>query len=951
MGTFGPHYSLGDCMKALFVSFGLVFSLNSTAQILERLALDQSSSEVSWESIENDFVKVIYPLSMRGESVYIANLVEHYSQHVGLTYEIQTPKQFTLVVRPEMAEPNGFVTLAPRRSEWFASSTFSSFVGASEWYQTLAIHEYRHVMQYDHFKRSTVKWLSYAFGDTGTFVGLFFGLQPWYFEGDAVWAETKYTDAGRGRSPLFLGRLKAQVLGEEIPSYDEFVNGTYNTVNASHYMYGYVLISAATNKFGEDFWKNVTRDVAVFPHPFRFYSAFRKFSGESFFDFYNETMRDLRKQWVTDREPSLTPVDYRENIYPSVANGSLYYLHKDLNSYWALYKDKQKVTDLSFSKELAQLSVAQDHAVYAQFLPDYRYNYRGSSDLMLIDLKSGRKTQITHGQRYYSPRLTRDGKRILAVEFTQAQQWNIVELDLQGKKLRKLHVNDHRVAEVYPLNENEVIAIVADMTGHKSITRIHLGGQSSKTLMPASRNNIYALNVDQNENVFFEAQFKGHVDIFKLDQLGALAQCTQAKLTATSPASDGTHVYYSHQDTYGSRIEKVALQDCKPLPPESLVAFNYLGDSASDNLNKFALQDFAEQSSLFTENEAQYKRRSHGDLDRRLFVPHSWTFISGNGFDLSAASDNYLRTLGLRASLGVSAAENANYQSFAIDYKRYYPVFSLNGGIRERAVKPYDSDRKLNWKEKEVGLTMTLPHIKRWDLYTFENALALSANYIDTAHYQLDDNNLGAAGVNFHQTSAEFSTKIAKDPVARSIITPWELSYHARYDNAADLRASETASSYRFFHHAHVNTPGIWRNNGVRLTFDQEVQKADGAAYRFAPAYATPTGYVFSRGYAYESIPEYRKASANYVFPLAYPDLAVGALVYIRQIFSNAFFDTTALESSFQQKTLNSYGLELEFETKFFRLIPLNIGVRHSTKMSENDESVFDIYTNLSTLI
>ena len=153
-------------MKALLIGLGLFISLNSKAQIIERLALDQSSSEVSWESIENDFVKVIYPRSMQAESVYIANLVEHYSHQVGLTYEIQTPKRFTLVVRPEMAEPNGFVTLAPRRSEWFASSTFSTFVGASEWYQTLAIHEYRHVIQYDHFKRSTVKWLSYAFGDT-----------------------------------------------------------------------------------------------------------------------------------------------------------------------------------------------------------------------------------------------------------------------------------------------------------------------------------------------------------------------------------------------------------------------------------------------------------------------------------------------------------------------------------------------------------------------------------------------------------------------------------------------------------------------------------------------------------------------------------------------------------------------------------------------------------------
>lgn len=937
-------------MRALLIACLLLLPIAASAQILERYSLDQSSSSVSWESIENDFVKVIYPDYLQTESVYIANLVEHYAKQVGLTYEIHTPKQFTLVVRPEMAEPNGFVTLAPRRSEWFSSSTFSTLVGSSEWYQTLAIHEYRHVMQYDHFKRSTVKWLSYGFGDTGTFLSLFLGLQPWYFEGDAVWAETKYTDAGRGRSPLFLARLKAQILGDEIPTYDEFVNGTYRTVNANHYLFGYVLISAATTKFGDDFWKKVTRDVAVFPHPFRLYSSFRKYAGVSFFDFYQDTMEDLRKQWENDREPELIPEDYREHVYPTYANGALYYLRYDLNSYWALYKDKTKITDLWFQKSLVQLSISRDRAVYAQFLPDSRYNYRGSSDLMLVDLKGGDKKQLTTGKRLYSPRLDKDARRILAVDFTDDHAWNIAEFDLQGKELRKLHIKDHRVSEVFPLNDTEAVAIVADLSGHKSIQRLALDGSSAKTLLPASRNNIYALSVDVNENILFEAQSQGHVEIFKLDPAGALAQCTQAKITAASPSSDGTYVYYSHQDTYGSRIEKVALQDCKPLSTEALVAFNYLGENPSDNLNKFPLQSFDEQTALYSKNADTFKRESYGDFDRRLFVPHSWSFLGGNGFVLSAASDNYLRTMGLRASVGASAAENADYQFFAIDYKRFYPVFSLQGGIRERSVRPFDDDFDLNWKEKEVGLTMMVPFVSRFDLYSFVTALSLGASYLDTDHYQFDEENLGGAGVNFHQSTVEYSLSLVKDPVARSIITPWEFSYHVRYDNAADLSNDESASANRFFQHAHVNTPGIWSNNGVRVSFDQEVMRDNTSVYRFSPANASPTGYVFSRGYGYESIPEYRKVTANYVFPLSYPDLAVGGLVYVRRIFSNVFFDSTALESSFTRATLNSYGAELEFETKFFRILPLNVGVRHSTKLSEDNEGVFDIYTNLSTM-
>ncbi len=112
-------------MRAILL-LTLLYPFMSTAQE-HPLELTQSSPAVEWETISNDFVQLIYPKYLRKKSVYVANLIEHSSQVVGQTYGIQKPRTFPLVLRPEMAAPNGFVTLAPRRSEWFRNSTYNSY--------------------------------------------------------------------------------------------------------------------------------------------------------------------------------------------------------------------------------------------------------------------------------------------------------------------------------------------------------------------------------------------------------------------------------------------------------------------------------------------------------------------------------------------------------------------------------------------------------------------------------------------------------------------------------------------------------------------------------------------------------------------------------------------------------------------------------------------------------
>jgi len=258
----------------------------------ESPSLSQSSPAIQWRIITTPFVRVVYPSYLEQTGNQVANLIDHYSKTVGQSYGIDAPRQFTLVLRPETAEPNGFVTLAPRRSEWFLNKAVTPLVGGLEFTQALAIHEYRHVNQFDYLNQRFTKFIYFLFGETGQAIATNIGVPDWFYEGDAVWAETTNTDGGRGRSPRFSERLKAMLTSQQIPSYDQMISGTYKTAWPNHYVYGYFLVTRAYRLYGKDVWRRVLSETASFAlNPYLFYSSFKEVTNQSFDDYYDETMK------------------------------------------------------------------------------------------------------------------------------------------------------------------------------------------------------------------------------------------------------------------------------------------------------------------------------------------------------------------------------------------------------------------------------------------------------------------------------------------------------------------------------------------------------------------------------------------------------------------------------------------------------------------------------------
>ena len=935
------------------VSLFFLFSVNfASAQVGP---FDQSSADTQWKTIENDFVKVIYAEQFKNRAVYVANLIEHYSKVVGLTYRVPVPKKITLIIRDEMAIPNGFVTRGPRRTEWYNSSAYSPIVGSTEWLQTLSIHEYRHVIQQDSFNHATVKVFDFLMGDLGISLLEAFSKQSWMLEGDAVWMETKYTDAGRGRAPRFLARLKALLLAQDVPTYDQFISGTYRNRLVDQYVYGYILISKAYQQFGEDFWDKVNTRLTKNPTPWGLNSAFKRFAKMSFEQFYYQTFHELQKEFRKDAMPEVPATDYTVATNPKKIGADLYFVQYDLNKVPAVYKTSagktEKLLDIPFSDDLSRLDYFGKKAVYSEFTPHWRYGFKTYSDIVLVDLEKESLHTITSGERYYNPHFNLDGTKIIVTEFTRDSAWRIVEMDLDGKILRTLSIKDLNLVEAVALDADRLAVLAIDHSGYKSIVSLSFGSDTVTTLLPASRNNLFALQSNDKGEVLFEGQYKGATEIFKMNtQTQATVQCTKSKISSYSATFGTDAVYYSEQTPYGNRIAKFDPANCATIATGELVDFKYLGDNPSDKYNDFAPLSFPEQKEAYTAPAGKYSEQDYGSFDARGFTPHSWSFLGGRGFQLALVTDNYLRDFGSQILIGTSAEENTPMSAFQIDFKKFWPVLSLLGDYRDRSSQVMGTKDDLTWREYSYGVGITLPYSFKVHNYSGILGVVYQAQRLHTQDFELEEVEVaGNPSSDYVSQLVSLQFMFAKSAATRALVSPLSLTVIANYEDVSGINDNSLPGSYRAFGNMALTLPGFFTNNGIALRASGQKNREGTGNYLFPPPIIDATGYVYSRGFTYEPADEFGKVSANYLFPIAYPDINAGMYIYVNRIYMNLYFDHTKYTIADEGTNLNSYGAELAFQTKILRFLPLTMGLRYVHKLDPDiDETGFYLGTALT---
>jgi hypothetical protein len=90
--------------------------------------------------------------------------------------------------------------------------------------------------------------------------------------------------------------------------------------------------------------------------------------------------------------------------------------------------------------------------------------------------------------------------------------------------------------------------------------------------------------------------------------------------------------------------------------------------------------------------------------------------------------------------------------------------------------------------------------------------------------------------------------------------------------------------------------------------------------------------FANSRGYDEYYFSRMWRASANYHFPIAYPDFGVANIIYLQRLRGSLFYDFTRVYSKNKQATkdLRSTGAEIYFDTKLWNELPVSFGIRGS---------------------
>ncbi len=285
----------------------LVVSLRAAAQTLP--VLDQNPASLPWYRLQTPHFRVLYPAGFEAPAQRTAHRLESLYEPVGASLN-RKPRPISILLQNQTTVSNGFVTLFPRRSEFFAVTPQDpGLLGTYNWLDLLAVHEYRHVVQNEKALQHYGRVLYTLLGNNGLFFPLV-TVPDWFAEGDAVSTETLLSTSGRGRIPNFDLGMRANLLAGRNFSYQKAVSGSFRDNVPNHYVLGYFLTTQVKLANGPDAWSRIlNRNYRRFPWPFAFSKSVRNETGTDVDALYRQTMADLTETWQKQQESlALTPV-------------------------------------------------------------------------------------------------------------------------------------------------------------------------------------------------------------------------------------------------------------------------------------------------------------------------------------------------------------------------------------------------------------------------------------------------------------------------------------------------------------------------------------------------------------------------------------------------------------------------------------------------------------------
>ncbi|WP_346318296.1 hypothetical protein [Chitinophaga sp. YIM B06452] len=928
-----------------------------------------------WQQVNTDTVRVIFPYGMEAQGRRVADLVQHMSRYNTGSLGPRVRK-VNIILQHQTLQANGYVQMGPFRSEFFITPPPNSTdLGSINWLDQLALHEYRHVVQNNNFRKGVSKLFSILGGELGQGAANAVAVPDWFWEGDAVTMETALSLQGRGRLPAFFDGFRALTLADKKYSYMQVRNGSYRRYMPNHYHTGYLMSSYGRLQDGKDFWKDVTDDAVRYRGVFYpFSQSLKRRTGKNAAAFFAASLDHYRKAWEPKQQEAadtLTPAGRTVSNYRyvyAVDDSTLIYLY---NSYKQLPAFKLRYAD--GREELVArpgigfddyFSYRNNRILWTESRYNPRWNRIDYSVVKIYDRQTGRAATLQHERRCFSPDLSHDGKMIVVNAVTPEQQYRLEVLDAATGQLKGALINPGNWYYTYPKftdDDQYIISAIRNQQGKMALIRqkvdiLETGKDGAikgkwrsypplpdagsfsvgskwdtgdtardrylsllesmgeiKVLIPFGTPTIGISSVKGN-TVYFQASFSDADNVYAVSlDGGPVQQVTHRPNGMSHMAVQNDKIIFSEFTSEGYKLLQKPLEGSTPFDPQQ------------DHHSAWLKPDLGEEGNILDKVpagnlEVRKYRKTH-----RLFNFHSWIpSINDPEYGLYLYGDNVLGTLQTAIGAYYNTNENSPAVSGQLTYAGFFPYLRTGADYRMDRYLFVNDTVQVQWHELDWFGGMSIP--LTFSAGKYFTGLTVSGNYHEVnrtragnSKYRFRDSH-----IQYLDLGLSFSNQRIK--ALQNIYSHFGQSLSVRYNKSVNNVEAE-----QLYGRLDLYLPGISANHS--LVLQGAFQQRDTML-----RYSFTDNFVYARGYSKPFYEHIWKVGANYHFPIAYPDWGFANLLYFSRIRGNAFYDYSSAYNfrSRQDITYASTGGELFFDTKIGNVLPFTFGMRYSYLLNTN---------------
>lgn len=891
-------HRLMGCALAMFL--GTLSWQTATAQYYD---WGQNPASVKWNKVRTPNGNYVFPRTYDRHAARIINYMDTVRPHIGNGFELG-PMKMPVMLHTQNFQSNGLVMLAPKRTELIVTPSLSPY--ATPWTKQLAIHEYRHSVQYNNLKRGFVKYLSALLGEQGSLVGTIL-LSYWFLEGDAVLAETQMTEFGRGLQPSFTMPYRAFCLEGMEFSRDQYFCGSFRYPMPGQYELGYQIVSYADTKYGHNAWGRVAKDAARNPIMFftnhfwlnkKYYTTPKKL--------FHETFDDLWKLWrsLPQVDNSSVPIVSAGRSYTTytspvaVPGGSLLAFKNDLVRPAHMVEvdpaDGDERVVARTGDVGSPISVGGGRAYWSEYRQSTFWAQRVNSQLCWYDIATGKKGIVRGERRALFPVAMEDGS-YAAVEYDYSGSYAIKHGDWRVEIPDTVSVHglayDNKTCGFYFIGLSDAGMWIGRVSEAEPLAVVTKPNRSTISNLRAADGKLYYGSI---------ATGKDEAHIYDLAS-GMEYAVTESKYGSFSPAPAGDGKIAV--TTFSKDGYLLAMQDAGAVMRE--VPWSRLPKNVVNPERR--KWDVINMDAVKVADTTKYETRKYRK-GLNLIQVHSWApfyfepdeLVGDDEFNFGVGatllSQNLLNST--VTLLGYRFKNSEHYVQGKFKYYGWAPKFEITA---EWSSKNQDDYR--GWLGSYDEGYRPRDHYKITGLAYLPITLS-SGYHIRRLTPQVEIEHLNAriisGGIEYRNGTAvadpdklKFKTGFQKLAAGIQFSDDVRMAYRdfqPRWGYMVGVSASGNPFSDIYSNllefYGRVYLPGFFRNHGIRLRGTVQEQVGDGL-------YGFSSDDFFPRGADYDELRpgKYSAFSTDYQLPLCYPEVGIPAVLYITRIRLNLGFD------------------------------------------------------------